>query len=350
MQENESPADEGSPIDQRRAHLTAAAQAVVAWVHAQRATWSSHPVDTASSPRDIAGSVVYDEPAYADPAPPKVRPAKPLVRLRVPTAVRFLRQPLIRWSRRVAIAAAAVAIVAVLVMAGLGAYRYWLTVAATRETGTAVQESVPAVKLTGRLEVQSEPPGARVLIDGQARGVTPLAVDDLSVGSHAVVFESDAGSVRRTVVVTSDGTAQIAESIYPGWLKVFAPFEVQIAEGTRAMRPDDRNQIILSPGPHDLRFENRALGYAETRRVEVEPGRVTSLSLVPPSSTLTVTATLPAEVFIDGARVGETPLTDQPVSLGTRDVIVRSAAGVERRFTTTVTVAPVRINVDFSQP
>lgn len=412
MQEHESPADDG-----RRAQLTAAAEALVAWVHAQRATWSSLPVDTASdvrpslplpdapvssSPPKIAASVVGHDMAHHDLPPAKVRPATPVVPLKVPAHARSLWQPLIRWTSRLAVAAAVVAIVGI---AGLGAYQYWLRVTATPKTGTAVLESVPlgsdvvvdgaaagltpltieltpgrhvvefrrgnatrkleievaagrstverldwTAKPTGRLVVQSDPAGARVLIDGRARGVTPLTVDGLSVGSHAVVLESDQGSVRRTVAVRSDRPAQITESIYAGWLKVFAPFEVQITEGTRAIRLDDRSQVMLPPGPHELQLENRALGYRETRRVEVEPGQVTSLSLVPPSSTLTVTATLPAEVLIDGARVGETPLTNQPITLGTRDIVVRSAAGGERRFTMPVTVTPVRIDVDFSKP
>ena len=71
---------------------------------------------------------------------------------------------------------------------------------------------------------------------------------------------------------------------------------------------------------------------------------------MPPPSTLTVTASAPGEVFVDGQRVGETPLTDYPVNLGTRDIVVRAASGAERRFTTTVTTVPVRLDVDFSKP
>ena len=107
--------------------------------------------------------------------------------------------------------------------------------------------------------------------------------------------------------------------------------------------------MLLAPGQHDLRFESRDLGYQETRTVEVEPGQTTSVSLAPPPSALNVTSSVPAVVLIDGAQVGETPLTGQPIALGTREIIVRSADG-ERRYTTKVTVAPVVIEVDFSRP
>ena len=89
---------------------------------------------------------------------------------------------------------------------------------------------------------------------------------------------------------------------------------------------------------------------AKRVRVKIEPGKTTSLSLVPPPSTLTVTSTTPAVVLIDGNQVGETPLTDHPVALGTRDIVVRSAAGQERKYTRRVTVTPIRIEVDFSRP
>jgi hypothetical protein len=65
---------------------------------------------------------------------------------------------------------------------------------------------------------------------------------------------------------------------------------------------------------------------------------------------LTVNASLPAEVLIDGQRIGETPLLDHPISLGTHVVAVRSITGAERRSTITVTGKPVQLDIDFSKP
>lgn len=200
---------------------------------------------------------------------------------------------------------------------------------------------------TGQLTVSSDPAGAHVLVDGKDRGVTPLTLNDVALGPHTVVLQSDQGTVRRTVTVTADRAVDVNEAIYAGWFKVFAPFEVQVAEGTRPIRLDDQNQAMLPPGSHELRFENRSFGYSEVKRVEVQPGQTASLSLVPPPSLLTVIADLPAIVIIDGQQVGETPLTNHPIALGTRDIIVRNAAGEERQFTRSVTVAPVSIDVKF---
>jgi archaellum component FlaF (FlaF/FlaG flagellin family) len=203
-------------------------------------------------------------------------------------------------------------------------------------------------KPVGRLVVESDPSGARVLIDGKVRGTTPVAVPDLSVGPHTVTIESDKGSVRRNVEVTSERETTVSETIFSGFLKVFAPFEVTISEGGRGLRLDDRNAVMLPPGPHELRFENKDLGFDETRKVEIEPGKTASLNLTPGGSTLSVTSNVPAEVLVDGKHVGETPLSDYPISLGTRDILVKSASA-EKRFLQTVTTKAVKLDVQFPQ-
>jgi hypothetical protein len=131
---------------------------------------------------------------------------------------------------------------------------------------------------------------------------------------------------------------------------VSAPFDIQISEGRRSITLDDSSQVLLAPGPHDLRIENRALGLREVRHVDIRPGETTAVSLEMPMSHLTITASEPATVSIDGQQVGETPLTDYQVPLGTRDIAVTSASGVVRHQTITVKVPPTHIEVDFSRP
>jgi hypothetical protein len=69
---------------------------------------------------------------------------------------------------------------------------------------------------------------------------------------------------------------------------------------------------------------------------------------VPPQSTLTLRTSAPADVLIDGVSVGETPLTDHVIQLGTRDILLKSAAGF-RRLSIVVTVKPVVLNIDLSR-
>ncbi len=205
-------------------------------------------------------------------------------------------------------------------------------------------------KRKGSLEVLSDPAGASISVDGIPRGVTPMTIDDLTVGSHSVVLESSSGSLERHVDIRPDRVAQVTEAIYSGWLHLSSPIELHISEGARRIQLDDRNQILLPPGAHDLQFENAGFGYRERRRVDIKPGEIASIAILPPPSRLTVNASLPAEVLIDGRRAGETPLTDHPIDLGTRVVVVKSITGAERRFTITSTVNPVSLNVDFSKP
>ena len=56
------------------------------------------------------------------------------------------------------------------------------------------------------LTVQTEPPGARVVLDGRARGRTPLQIHT-SIGRHAVLLEADDSiSMSEPVDVTINGS------------------------------------------------------------------------------------------------------------------------------------------------
>jgi len=204
-------------------------------------------------------------------------------------------------------------------------------------------------RTVGRLQVNSEPAGAHVLVDNVPRGVTPLTLDDVTLGTHTVVLQSGTGSVKRSVTVKGDEAATLSENIYAGWIKVLAPFDITIAEGSKLLRLDDRDQVMLSAGPHDIRFENRAFGFTATRHIEVQPGVTTPLSIAAPYTTLTLTTSAPAELLIDGVNVGKTPLVEYPVQIGTRDVQVKSAAG-DKRLSLVATVKPVVVEVDLSKP
>jgi hypothetical protein len=198
--------------------------------------------------------------------------------------------------------------------------------------------------------VSSSPTGARVLVDGKARGVTPLVLTDLSAGSHVVELESAEGKISRSVNIAAGGTAVLNESIFGGWVAIYAPFDLSITEGERSFHLDDRSQIMLPAGPHHLRLVNQALGYEAVRDVDLKPGDTITVSVAPPRSALSVTATEAAEVWLDGSRVGDAPLAAFPVDLGTHEVILKRTGGGQRRFTVTVTMKPFTLDVDFSKP
>jgi hypothetical protein len=217
----------------------------------------------------------------------------------------------------------------------------------TKPAATAAGAAATPRRATGGLSVSSTPSGAQVIVDGKPRGVTPLTLSDLSVGKHTVELESDSGRIQRTITVAADKTTEMDESIFSGWLTVYSPFDLTITEDGRALSLDDRHQLMLGPGHHKLRLTNRTLAFDEIREIDLKSGESATLSITPPPSTLTVTANEPGEVFLDGVKVGETGLNGLPVALGTHEIVVRRAAGGEKRYTVTVTVKPFVLNVDF---
>jgi hypothetical protein len=132
-----------------------------------------------------------------------------------------------------------------------------------------------------------------------------------------------------------------------GWVAVFAPFDVSISEGDQGIQVDDRGRAMLAPGRHRLRFQNPEFGYDETRTVNVRPADTTTINLTP-QTTIGITSNEPAEVLIDGTRVGDTPY-DGKIGLGTHTVTVKTAAA-ERQITVEATSKPVQLEVDFSKP
>jgi len=64
-----------------------------------------------------------------------------------------------------------------------------VTIKAGAETTHYVDLEARPVPEAGQLVVSSDPPGARVTIDGQARGVTPITLEDMAPGQHAVVVQ-----------------------------------------------------------------------------------------------------------------------------------------------------------------
>jgi hypothetical protein len=346
---------------EQQANLIAAAHAAASWARARRAQWTSAP-ETTLTPLEAAPASdlalhreIAPEPPAVEYLPEPIAPTQPPV-FRTPdteTAASIsaraleLAAPLVPWLIRGAIAAA------VLTAAVVGGRYVWSILPSFPTASRTVRvEPKPAKAAStgsgpGTLQVTTTPPGARVTVDGKARGVTPLTLSDLSPGRHEVVLKGEDGTLQRTVTIAANQTATIDEGIFSGFVTVYAPFDVTITEGGRVLRADDRHQIMLPSGTHDLRMTNRALAYDVTRKVDIKPGEATNLQLTPEPSTITVTATSVAEVWVDGTRLGDTPLNGAPVPIGEHEIVVRRSSGGERRFTVTVGAKPFTLNVEF---
>jgi hypothetical protein len=74
---------------------------------------------------------------------------------------------------------------------------------------------------------------------------------------------------------------------------------------------------------------------------------VTPIKIDFPKGTIAVNAVPWAEVWIDGERVGETPMGNLPIAIGPHEVVFRNPELGELRHAVTVTLtAPARVSVD----
>ena len=210
---------------------------------------------------------------------------------------------------------------------------------------------------TGQLRVESQPTGAKVTVDGVARGAAPLTVADLTPGDHEVILETAEGNARHVVNVQAGGTASLVAPVgaaaaagagpASGWLAIKAPFSLEIREGGRVIGTTDAERIMMPAGRHDLQLVNEGLGYRVTRSVTVQPGKTASLSAELPNGTVNLNASPWAEVWIDGQRVGETPIGNLSVPIGPHEVVFRHPQLGEKRHAISVTLSgPVRLSVD----
>jgi len=206
----------------------------------------------------------------------------------------------------------------------------------------------------GQLQVRTDPAGARVSVDGQPRGISPITIGELPPGEHEILLESDLGSVRQRVTIEAGATSSLlvplaapAGAPLLGWVSVSAPFEVQIFEEGRLLGTSQSDRIMVEAGRHDIEVVNETLSYRATRTVQVTPGRIAAVALVLPKGTLSLNANPWAEVWIDGERVGETPMGNLAISIGPHEIVFRHPELGEQRHALTVTMAgSARLSVD----
>lgn len=236
----------------------------------------------------------------------------------------------------------------------LGGRRRVVTVGV--EAGTTVSQYLelpPAAAGAGQINVRSEPPGAKVLVDGEPRGVTPIAVTGLPLGQHEVRVENWGRSVVQAVTVVDAQAALVfvpfplRQAPTPGWLTVVAPVELQVFEDAELVGTSRSERIMLTSGRHEISLVNEAVGFRESREIVVPVGQTTELEIAVPKGTLDINAAPWAEVWIDGVRVGETPLAAVPVTLGHHSVTFKHPTLGERTLDCLVRLRqPARLSTD----
>lgn len=309
----------------------------------------------------------------AQPVAPAPLPASAPVRIKatppagyVPPAVRVdAREPFAHTHRSTPRSSggfpwkfAAAAVILVLVGVGVGAGRQYLPgrkPTTSRTTADAAKTAAPAkpaepVSDTGTLVIATQPAGAKVLIDGKPAGESPLTVDAIAVGHHVLTFVTGSGSIRKPIRIEADKTLSVDVPVYSGWVAVFSPIRLDIAEKGQSIGSTDQGRLMLSPGTHTLTLSNREYSYTSVQSVIIESGEERAIT-VRPRGSVSFNASPWAEVWVDGEKMGETPLANLQLMLGTRNVVFKHPQFGERRTTAIITAtSPTVISIDFTKP
>jgi hypothetical protein len=224
------------------------------------------------------------------------------------------------------------------------------TPAATSPSTSAplTDDETPIPAGRGRLVIQTQPPGVKVLLDRKPIGETPLKLD-VSPGRHILTFQTTSGEIVKSVRTAAGKTETLDIPVFSGWVAVFAPIVLQVAADGRSIGTTEQSRLMLPPGRHQLTLTNKELGYSAVEQVDIEPGEVKSVN-VNPRGIVNLNAIPWAEVWLDGQKLGETPLAATPVPLGQREFVFKNPQFGEQKVSATIKAsANLPVTVDFSK-
>jgi hypothetical protein len=205
------------------------------------------------------------------------------------------------------------------------------------------------------ISITTDPPGARVTVDGEAKGTSPLTVTGLTAASYRITVAGDNGSVERQVVTEAGVASSLvvslpkAPAMSAGWLAVSSPFEVQVIERGDVIGTSASPRFMIPAGTHEADFVNESLGFSEHRRIEISQGATARIS-IDARAPISANARPWADVLLDGRPIGQTPIANLSVTLGTHQLVFRHPDLGERQQTMVVTAkGPNRIAVDLTR-
>ena len=229
-----------------------------------------------------------------------------------------------------------------------------VTIKAGAETTHYVDLDAPRVPASGQLVVGSEPPGARVTVDGQARGATPVTLRDIAAGQHTVIIQGASGLVQRSVTVQRGQSASLLVSMTGKPRSVGFRFRHRsCCRSSRRIASSARaKQIVSCFQPVSIRCGYLTNGWVFRRHVwcTSQQGEAPRSRLISRTASSALNALPWAEVFIDGRQIGETPLGNIKVPIGEHEALFRNPQFGERRQTFLVTAnEPARVAVDYKK-
>lgn len=180
----------------------------------------------------------------------------------------------------------------------------------------------------------------------QAEAAPPSAPP---AGSAAATGAPAAPAPAPPAAAAAEPVASAPAEPVTGSVTVLAAVPVNVGEKGSALGSSG-TPIALPVGRHVLELSNEELGYSATHVVDVRAGRPARVQVALPEGTVNINATPWAEVVVDGQRVGETPLGNLKLTVGTHEVRFRHPQlGEQVRSIVVTTRTPGRLSVDMKQ-
>jgi hypothetical protein len=202
-----------------------------------------------------------------------------------------------------------------------------------KETGTDLNQG---------LSISSNPGGAKIILDGLEKGVTPKILNTIAPGIHILEIEyAGYNSWKSTIDVPETNIKAISINLTPnparapGWISVFSnPANASITlDGNYVGRTSAGSSLNLDtrpPGDYSLVLALPGYKLYSTR-VTVSPNNVTTVNatLVPVSGpfakgALSVTTDpAGATIFVDNESVGVSPFAADDITAGNHQITIR---------------------------
>lgn len=266
---------------------------------------SSPPPERTAPPAAPVASVARDQ------TPPSAAPAKPT-------------KPKRRLSVRslALVAVSAVAIAEGVVLAGQWYFRPAPPVA---------EPALPQVPPPAAIDVL--PPADAPTAPAEPPVVTPPAPE---------IVRRDTPPATPAPAPPPDRPAAVNAAAGPrvGGVTFVSPVDLQVFEGGKRIGSSGA-PIAALEGVHTVELVNDAVGFRGRETVTVKSGELTSRTIAMPSGRISINAVPWADVWIDGAAAGQTPLANLAIPIGEHQITFRHPQFGEQRQTTVVTAAGI---------
>lgn len=176
-----------------------------------------------------------------------------------------------------------------------------------------VGETVFAVLPSGSIEATSTPAGAYVFVDGVMRGLSPKTVGGIAEGKHVVRIWANGYNDYSVLVDVSIGKTTAVNAVLTKFGTISAYSSPSDANVFIDSSPRGTTPLIvpaIEEGYHTVKISKKGyVGYSKTVFVRANENTTVSAGLEKAATISVSTVPSGANVYIDGAFAGQSPLT-----------------------------------------